>query len=260
MEKDELLDLEYTPTCIGLKTRTIYTRILNRTGIDKGNFTRIWRRDLETIFELYDQGFFGGFFTKNCGDRLYFRLSRRMTKSGGMTKFYREEGKYEISLAINLIFQTFHDVDREIRVNGIVCHDRLEATMRIFEHEMIHLLEFVLFGNSSCSRPRFRKLSRCIFGHTDVTHRLVTQEERAHKKFKLKVGDAVSFDYEGKMYTGFIHRITRRATVFVKDPVGGFTDRRGNRYVKYYIPLESLRPAGRCRERGNAGARRLRRH
>ncbi len=243
MKKEDIADLTYTPTLIEIKTKTIYARILTKSGMEDGNFTKMWRGDLGALFEMYDRSFFDGFFMQNYRDRLFFRLSQRMTKIGGMTKFNRTDGTYEISLAIDLIFQTFHDVDREINVNGIECGDRLEAAMRILEHEIIHLLEFVLFGNSSCSQPRFSRLSHNIFGHTGVTHQLVTREERAHKKFNLKVGDAVSFDLDEKSYRGIIERITKRATVMVRDPGGDYRDSQGRNYAKYYVPLGQLRPA-----------------
>ena len=69
---------------------------------------------------------------------------------------------------------------------------------------------------------------------------LVTKEEIAHKQYDLHAGDAVSFDFEGCVYQGIIGRITKRATVFVKDPNGQFTDNEGKRYIKFYIPLQYL--------------------
>ena len=126
-------------------------------------------------------------------------------------------------------------------VNGIVCHDRLEATMRVLEHEIIHLIELIVFGSSSHSRPRFKRLSRNIFGHTDVTHQLVTQTEIAKKKFNLRVGDKVVFEFEGKQYRGIISRITKRATVMVENPHGAYVDAQGTHYTKYLVPLRFLK-------------------
>ena len=131
---------------------------------------------------------------------------------------------------------------------GIVCCDRLEATMRILEHEIIHLLELVLFESSSCAQPRFRHLSHHIFGHADVTHQLVTQTERAREKFNLRRGDEVQFEFEGKVHRGIISRITKRATVMVKDSKGHYADAQGNRFMKCYAPLPLLRPTKEKRE------------
>ncbi len=120
-----------------------------------------------------------------------------MTKAGGKTKYFKKtkregtelhvEITYEISIASTLLYQTFWDVKRTITVNGIVCHDRLEALQRIFEHELIHFIEIFLWKKSSCSAQQFKRLVRQIFGHSETTHQLITQTERAMKKFGIKV-------------------------------------------------------------------------
>ena len=242
MKKEDLVNLKYSTKEIKKKTKKIYNQILAQSNnINEGNFTRIGTDDLKNLFYLYDLYFFDRFFYNTCRERIFFRLSRRMTKAAGMTSYMKHKNIYEISLSTSLIFQTFHDVLREVVVNGIVCHDRLEASMRVLEHEIIHLLEVVVFGSSSHSRPRFKKLVRNIFGHTDITHQLVTQPEIAHEKFNLQVGDEVTFEYEGNSYNGIIIRITKRATVMVRDPEGFYEDSQGTRFSKYYIPLRFLK-------------------
>ena len=239
--KIDIAHLKYTPKQIKKKTRKISRKILAESeNLDNENFNSISRRDIARLFELYDQYFFDRFFQDHHRHKIFFNLSDRMTRSGGRITYAQQTETYTISLSTTLIFQTFHDVTREVAVNGIVCHNRLEATMRILEHEIIHLLEYVRFGSSSCSNPRFQDLSYNIFGHTEVTHQLVTQTERAIKKFNLQVGDKVSFEYDGKTHNGFISRITKRATVMANDPDGNYKDFQGNRYCKYYIPLSSL--------------------
>ncbi len=242
MKEDDVVNLRYTPQEIGNKTKKIYLQTLAESeNLTQGNFKAIDTSDLERLFGLYNLYFLGGFFCNNCRGKVSFRLSKRMTKAAGMTKYTRHTRNYVISVSTTLIFQTFHDVMREVIVNGVVCHDRLEATMRVLEHEIIHLLEFALFGSSSCSKSRFKRLSRNIFGHTAVTHQLVTQTERAQKKFNLQVGNEVLFVYKGKTYRGIISHITKRATVMVKDSHGIYLDSRGGRYSKYYIPLHLLK-------------------
>ena len=240
----DLSNLKYTQKNIRKKNRTIYRQTLAESiYLEQGNFDTIGPDDLECLFNLYDAHFFNGFFNKNYSGKMFFRLSERMTRAGGKIEYRRNPETYTIVLSTMLIFQTFDDVTRQVTVNGVVCHDRLEATMRILEHEIIHFLETALFGSSSCSKPRFRRLSRNIFGHTEATHRLVTQTERAHEKYDLRVGSVVSFEYDGATYQGVISRITVRATVMVRDPDGGFKDLSGTRYSKYYIPLENMRPS-----------------
>lgn len=173
-----------------------------------------------------------------------------MTKAGGKTKLSRkiikidqktrEETIYEISIAITLLFQTFLDVKRTIIINGIVCNDRLEALQRIFEHELIHLLELLVWKKSSCSATNFKNLARQIFAHTETTHQLVTQSERALKKYGIKIGDKVEFVFKNTTYTGIVNRITKRATILVEHSEGRrYSDKK--KYVKFYIPLSKLK-------------------
>lgn len=242
MVKEDLVNLKYMPQEIETKTRKIYGKALEKSKhFNQGNFIKFGTDDLRYLFELYDLYFFDRFFNKNYRENIFFRLSSKMTRAGGKTTYMKHANTCEICLSTALIFQTFHDVTREVKVNGIVCHDRLEASMSVLEHEIIHLLEWVLFGSSSCSQPRFKRLSRNIFSHTDVTHQLVTQTERAQKKFNLRVGDEVLFEYDGKTYRGIISRITKRATVMVKDSKGFHLDSQGKRYSKYYVPLHLLK-------------------
>ena len=51
------------------------------------------------------------------------------------------------------------------RSGGLVCRDRLEALQRIFEHELLHLAEFLGWGRSNCRAENFHALSRRIFAH-----------------------------------------------------------------------------------------------
>ena len=241
MMKKNIAHLKYTPGQIKKKTRKIYRKILSESkNLDSGNYNGIATSDVYRLFELYDLYFFDRFFQNNYQDKIFFRLSKRMTRAAGRIAYTKPAETYTISLSTTLIFQTFHDVTREVSANGIVCHDRLEATMHVLEHEIIHLLEWVLFNSTSCSKPRFQHLSYNIFGHTQVTHQLITQTERARKKFNLKVGDNVSFEHDGETHYGFISRITKRATVMANDPKGDYKDPQGNRYSKYYIPLPLL--------------------
>src|SRR5262249_49030769 len=147
---------------------------------------------------------------------------------------------YEITISTTLLYQSFADVDRPIRVSGLVCTNRVEALQRIFEHELLHLVELLVLGRSSCSAEPFRMLAGNLFGHTETNHELITQTERALVQYAIRVGDRVAFDFEGQTYTGVVNRITRRATILVENPAGQrYTD--GKHYQKFYVPLTELR-------------------
>lgn len=246
---------EYSPEEVSEKTRKIYSKIIETSEhIKKGNFTHVSIEDLEVLFDLYDGAFFSGQLRKlidlQKNTQLVFTLSKRMTQAGGKIKLSREiiktdeeiqeEVIYEIRIATTLLFQTFQDVKRTITINGIVCNDRLEALQRIFEHELIHLLEFIVWKKSSCSATNFKNLTRQIFAHTETIHHLVTQTECALKKYGIKIGDIVEFMFRNTAYTGIVNRITKRATVLVEHPDGRlYSDNK--QYLKFYIPLSKLK-------------------
>jgi hypothetical protein len=238
--------LRVAPEEIQRRTRGIYSEVLQRSKhLDAGNFSVIHQDDLRRLFDGYDEEFFGGFCRAAAGPGgLQFRLSKRMTSSGGKTTRFKprsREAHFEIAVSTTLLFQTFHDVERPISVAGIVCRDRLEALQRVIEHEIVHLIEMLLWTHSSCSARRFQSIARRAFAHVEHTHQLITPRERALRKFGIRPGDRVRFQLNGSPLVGVVNRITRRATVLVEDPRGmRYTD--GKRYAKYYVPLAMLEP------------------
>jgi hypothetical protein len=221
------------------------------------NFTVIAPGDLSRMFDGYDRAFFGGFLrsavAEKAGGRLRFRLAPRMTRAGGKTFRYRRraghgprapvETSYEIAISSRLLFLGFGDATRPVTVCGLPCGDRLSALQRIMEHEMLHLLEMLVWDTSSCAAHRFKSMARNIFGHGASTHDLVTPAERAVAVFDVRVGDAVRFEFEGREMRGTVNRVNRRATVLVESARGvRYTN--GKRYEKFYIPLGMLKKGG----------------
>jgi len=219
--------------------------------VDGPNFSRIASSTLRRLFLEYDDRFFLGQTQRLVEFRdgtLDFRLSKRMTRTGGKTTridYARPTAtgrlrSYEITLSSHLLFQAFKASNpRPELVSGVRCRSRLEATQRIFEHEMLHLLEMLLWVHSSCAEPRFKKMARRLFGHTQSTHQLPTRGEVAKTQYGLAPGQWVEFIHQGKKLTGFVNRIGQRATVLVKH-AGGELYSDGYHYQKFYVPLKLL--------------------
>lgn len=211
------------------------------------NFTELHADDLAILFDAYDRRFLGGLCRRAVAPaRVSFRLSLKMTRAGGATTLYRPrrgmaQGNLEIAVSSFLLFDGFDPADPDTSVAGVRCADRLEALQRVFEHEMVHFVEYVSTGKSDCSAKPFQEIAKVLFGHRDFTHRLVTRRERAARQ-GVVVGAEVGFDFKGARLTGRVNRVTKRATVLVPDPKGApYAD--GRRYAKYYVPLGALQLA-----------------
>ena len=227
------------------RTRDIGRRLLQASQYAREpNFTRLHIEDLSFLFAAYDERFLGGLCGELLGpDGITFRLSSRMTRAGGKTTRYRRPDDsihYEIAVAISILFDGFEAGDPEVTVGGVPCGHRLGALQRVFEHELVHLAEWLCWDESHCGRKRFQGIAARLFGHRAHTHQLVTRSARA-AEMGFPVGARVQFRHQGRSLKGRVNRITKRATVLVDDP-GGELMSDGRRYVRYYVPLGELRP------------------
>jgi len=208
----------------------------------ESDFTAIHPGDLEFLFDAYDEQFFTGLCRQAlAGRRLSFRLSPRMTRAGGKTvrvTTRNGEVRYEIAIASSILFDGFDEMDRSVSVCGLECENRLEALQRVFEHEMVHLIEQLCWQVSDCAAPRFQDIAARIFLHRAHTHDLITRRERAQAS-GIRIGSSVTFTFEGRRLMGRVNRITKRATVLVEDSEGvKYSD--GLRYRTYYVPIACL--------------------
>ncbi|MEZ6109105.1 MAG: hypothetical protein R3B96_24245 [Pirellulaceae bacterium] len=229
--------------------RAIAERLHHEGLVDQPHFRSIRTAALELMFD-YDEHFFQGALRPLVSHRdgsISWRFSSRMTSTGGTTtrreyqppypRGYRAE--YEIAISSHLLFQGFADPKRPEVVSGVRCVHRTDALQRIFEHELIHLAEMLVWYDSSCAAGRFRQIAERLFGHKESTHRLPRTEDRARKELGIRRGSRVRFDFEGHTYSGVVNRISRR------DGLGSGSGRSlyddGHRYRKFYVPIKLLR-------------------
>ncbi len=206
------------------------------------NFRRLDTGDLSFLFAAYDARFLNGLCRTLLGpDGVTFRLSSRMSRAGGKTtRLRRPDGgsRFEIAVATSILFDGFVADDPEVTVCGLPCGHRLEALQRLFEHELVHLAEWLCWDASHCGHKRFQGIAARLFLHRAHTHQLITRSERA-ARLGITVGARVTFRYQGRWLEGRVNRVTKRATVLVDDPTGArWSD--GRRYVRYYVPLAEL--------------------
>ena len=218
------------------------------------DFDTINTRDLFELFSTYDELFFEGLLSpifESRDYRLKFRLSSRMTSTGGMTTFHKtRSGKstgmqagdgrhFEIAVSSTLLFNTSFD-KKLVKVGGVFVEHRLDALQRIFEHELVHLLEMLLWEDSSCARSRFKSIVKRFFGHLESNHQLLTPTDTAKSEFGIATGDTVQFHYRGRCIQGIVNGIHRRATVLVPDRDSGQVYDDDRRYRRFYVPLDRL--------------------
>lgn len=246
----EILTHINSPEEIDAETAAIREAVLRQSRfIHEANFARIGAEDIELIFDLYDGRFFDRWIRRTLEtnkSRLSFRVSPMMTRAGGKTilRSYHDGRlrEYEIAIASRLLFMTFGDVQRPVTVSGLACQDRLQSLQRIMEHEIIHLVELLAWGKSSCSKARFKGLAANFFGHRGIKHDLVTAREHAALQHGVRLGDKVQFEYAGRCLAGRVNRIGQRATILVSDSHGQrYSD--GGTYAKFYVPLGLLKAA-----------------
>lgn len=241
-------EIKYSQSVIDEKRKEVRLRLIDTSeNIKSGVITKMSPYDIKLLFDLYDEVFFNGLIKEGFKGKIKFSLSTRMTRSAGKTMFLKnlkrmkmEAADFEIRMGTNF-FLKYYATDGDKSVNGIRTNDSLEALQLVFEHELCHFLEAIEFKKTSCSGIRFKIIAHNIFGHRDVYHALPTSREIAGAKYGIKIGDKVSFTFKGRSYEGFISSINKRAAVMVRDSKGSYVDRKGNRYMKYYVPIEGLR-------------------
>jgi hypothetical protein len=218
--------------------------------IQTPNFVRCGDSDLKILFDGYDSCFFdaqlrSALETLNAWP-IDLRFSGRLRSTGGRTTRTTcrksRHVTYSIQISSNVLFTNFRTPEETASVNGLICPDRVDAMMRVMEHELLHLAEFLAFNDSTCTGGRFQHAAMRMFGHTEHTHAMVSKRVKTLLSTDLRPGHRVRFSFEGKTLTGVINRINARATVLVEDPRGArYND--GRKYVKFYMPLALLQAA-----------------
>ncbi len=202
--------------------------------------------DLRILFRSYDDLFFADrlqALIESSGSHIYFEVSNRMTSAGASIRAQVHKGAthiYRVAVSGPVLFSSFTKPGERLEVNGVVCEDRLQSLLILVEHELVHLYEMLTTGDSRHG-PFFRDIALNTFGHTDYRHGLVTPMQRVAEVLDMRVGDPVSFRFEGQQLVGRVRRITKRATVLV--PVEGAA---GEVVLKFLVPLGALErvPAG----------------
>lgn len=191
---------------------------------------------LERMFSLYDELFFGGILKRMS---IQVTLSSRLTSSAG--KFVFARGPFgrikqaEIRMSSDFLLRLDQG---PFELNGLNVATPQEAFLLVFEHELCHAAETLLYGNTGHS-ARFLSLANGLFGHTATRHKLPTRRMQAARS-GLTIGAQATFSVRNRELTGTITYIGKMATVMVPSVTGEYRDRHEKRYTKYRVPLTKL--------------------
>lgn len=242
-----MIGIKYESNIIKEKRKQIKKLLFDKSAnIKSENFNNISEEDLYILFELYDEIFLKSWFKENYKGKIKFKLSRQLTRAAGNTRtkkniaqIQNEDMEFEVKISLNHLIN-FHKIDRSKYVGGIEALSSLDSLMLVLEHELCHVIEFIVLKKSSCKKKPFKDLIYNLFCQTESTHKLVSTNEVSAQEFGLKPGDNVKFLYNGKYVYGFIQKINKRATVMNPHAQGNYVDKLGRRYKKFYVTLGNL--------------------
>ena len=191
---------------------------------------------LQFLLDAYNAVFLAGSLKRM---QIQVTLSSRLTSSAGKFVFIRGAfgriKQAEIRMSSDYLLRLTHG---PFELNGLTANTPQEAFLLVFEHELCHAVETMLYGNTGHSE-RFLALANGLFGHTKTRHKLPTRRQDAAQG-GLFLGSVVSFPYKNITLSGVITYIGKTATVMVPSPDGEYRDKRGRKYTKYRVPLTHL--------------------
>lgn len=230
------------------KKRELIKKILyeQSKNIKTVDFIKISDTDLFILYNLYDEIFLESWFKENFKGEIKFKMSRQLSRAAGNTKTKKniatikpEDIEFEIKISVNHL-TNFDKIDRSKYVGGIEAKNKLDSLLLVFEHELCHVIEFLIYKKSDCNKQIFKNLIFDLFGQNETTHKLVSMREANYQEFGLVPGDKVIFENDGVEFNGFITKINKRAIVMSPSIYGKYVDKTGQHYTKYYIPLSCL--------------------
>jgi hypothetical protein len=173
MIKTNFSEEEILDNRIAIKDEFLKTFNLNSEHLQNTKNSAMY---LQCLFHLYDKYFFHHFFD-NHNIQTTFRFSNKMTSSAGCVSYvryadmldYYSKNPLKFKFSAYYIFRNFSYKGSTEVVNGITAFSRLEVLMYVMEHEIMHVIDRILYGKSG-HNYRFKKLCYNCFRHTEIFH------------------------------------------------------------------------------------------
>lgn len=200
-------------------------KLLSTMVIRYGEYPTLSEAMMKEMYEFYDANFFYGLLSKQVGNRaVTYKISNKATKSAGSL---RMGDPVRITLSQPIFRDVVGNVDN-LSVNGLSVSNRMDAIMRVMEHELVHLAlsssdtdKHAVEGHGTL----FKAIVKGLFGHTETTHQLISKIPSSVEclaKELLRVGDVVSYRSKaGDIVTGKVIKLNPvRAQLLLEGGVG----------------------------------------
>lgn len=183
--------------------KLIYDFLLKNVFL-KPDFDLLNQKNIEETFNLFDNLYFNYNIQKYIGEnkiKISFDTSEKLIKTAGKVCINKDYRTFKLVLSSTIIRNIFDKNINRKKLGGLICHDRLECYIILFEHEFIHLILGLtgLSKNETMHGPLFKKLIRNMFGQTEMTHNLfldgdVFEVEKQVECLKndIKIGNTIT--------------------------------------------------------------------
>jgi hypothetical protein len=168
-----------------------------------GPYPGLETKMMKKIYDYYDTHFFDGLLERQIKSRghggINFEVSNKATSIGGSVRLRKEE-PIRLMLARSVIEDVTKDKVDALKVNGLPIINRVDAIMRVMEHELVHVALLTSENKAHILEhhgPLFKAMVKGLFGHTGTKHELSINKHFIGKKKvprdKLRVGKFVAF-------------------------------------------------------------------
>ena len=212
-----------------IKIRKDFTKYIESKN--KSFFKTPEIEDLRYLFDLYDSRYFSGHLSKHFDVK--FSFSVKISRAPGILRYGNGRSEIMFLFSTPMIFEAYDEKASNYTIRGVTYKDPSEVVMSILEHEIAHIVEYVMHGATNCTKEKYRKIAFDLFGHIDSEEVIKADLRKKQLSQSFKIGDEVIFPYFTKTFRGTITNIRTKVTVEVSSVYST---------KKYYVSFDVLKP------------------
>jgi hypothetical protein len=250
---DVLSRSKYTDKERAEKKKKVYDTLLKDVFKEK-NFTKLKDKHVKETFKVLDKVYFDNYLSTSLRERghtLSFKASYKLTSSAGICKYrysYRNniitDASFQLILSAKIIEDIFNNKEKSLKIGGLLCTDRLDCYLNIFEHELTHLVVNMFCPDEGKEMgghtTTFKSITNNMYGHTEYKHSLLMGDAEtvdkhiAYFKNNVEIDDIVEAENcKGTFFRGIVYGISSKSVSVVNE-------RDNKRYTLPYFMLKKL--------------------